>query len=75
MVQADLRDMLKIAAKSVQKLVWYVLNPFRLIHQLLQLLGLQITQKRTLMTLNEQMKETVKWKTPVIGYAAQVLWQ
>jgi hypothetical protein len=41
--------MLKMAAKSVQKLVWYVLN--------------------------QQMKETVKWKTPVIGCAAQVLWQ
>jgi len=42
-----------------------------LFHQLLQLWRLQKTQKRTLLTLNQQMKEISKWNTPLISFQPQ----
>ena len=57
MKQVDLRDMLQ---KDLQECLWYFLTPCLLLHQLLQLSGLQQTQKKTLMTLNQQIKEISK---------------
>jgi len=71
--QADLKDMFKWPPRvSVHQLLWYPRTPCLLLHQHLQLWRLKMTQKRTLMTLNQQLKEISKWNTPLISLAAQV---
>jgi hypothetical protein len=70
--QADLRGMFEKTSKGVcTSIVKYLLIPCFLLHQLLQLQRLQKTQKRTLMTLNQQMKIS-KWNTPLLNGTAQV---
>jgi hypothetical protein len=62
MKQADLRNMFRKASRvSAHQTMWYLLTPCLLLHQILQLRRLHKTQKRTLMTLNQQMKEISKW--------------
>jgi hypothetical protein len=57
---------------SVHQPLWYLPTPCLLLHLLLQLWRLQETQKRTLMTLNQQTKEISKWNTPLITRTAQL---
>jgi hypothetical protein len=56
---------------SVHQPLWYPLTPC-LLYQILQLLRLQKTQKRTLMTVNQQLKEISYWNTPLFSCSAQV---
>jgi hypothetical protein len=55
---------------SVPQLLWYLLMPCLLLHQFFQLWRLHETQKRTLITLNQYMKEIYKWNTPLISCTA-----
>jgi len=57
---------------SVQQLSWHLLTLCLLLHHLLQPWKLQKTQKRNLITLNQQMKETFKWNAPLISCEAQI---
>ena len=76
MKQVYLRDMLKQPPRvSVHQLLWYLLTSRLLLHQLLQLLSHQKTQRNTLMTLNQKLQEIYKWNFPLIGCTAQVLVQ
>jgi len=62
--KANLTEMFKKTSKIVCRVhqpLWYLLTHCLLLHQLLQLWRLQKTQKRTLMTVNQQMKEISKW--------------
>ena len=64
MKQANLTEIFKKASKnvcSVHQPLWYLLTQCLILHQLLQLWRLQKIQKRTLMTVSQQMKEISKW--------------
>jgi hypothetical protein len=62
MKQADLKDTLKKPPRVfMHSALQYLLTTCLLLHQCLQVWKLQKTNKRTLMTLNEQMKEVPKW--------------
>ena len=62
MKQADLKDTLKKPPRvSTHSALQYLLTTCLLLHQRLQLWKRQKTNKRTLMTLNQQMKKVTKW--------------
>ena len=70
MKQSDTKDMFKKSSKSVCA---SVVVACLLLHQLLLLLRkLQKTQKKTLMSLNQPIKEMSKLNTPLISFAVQV---
>jgi chaperone required for assembly of F1-ATPase len=56
----------------VHQLLWYLRTTCLLIYELLQPLRLQETQNRTLMTLNQHMKEITKCNTPQNSHTVQV---
>jgi predicted acetyltransferase len=62
-----------LRVSAAHQLLWYLLISCLLAHQLLQLGRLHTTKKRILRTLNQQVKETPKWNTPLISSTAQVL--
>jgi hypothetical protein len=74
MKQEDLRDMFIDASKSVCTST-VVVSPDPLSpapSNISAVKRLQKTEKRTLMTLNQQMKEISKWSTRLMNCTAQV---
>jgi hypothetical protein len=73
--QAGLRDMFQMAFKSFCASTVVIspntLSPTLSTSSAVKTLEGQNTQKRILMTLNQQLKDVSKWCTPVISSAAQ----
>jgi uncharacterized protein with von Willebrand factor type A (vWA) domain len=68
---ANLRNMFKKASKCISTSTTMISpEPRLLLHQLLQLQRLQKTEKRTLMMLNQHIKEISHWNTPLINFTA-----
>jgi hypothetical protein len=73
MKQADYRDMFTDTSKSVCILTIVVSpDPLSPTPNISAVKRLQKTEKRTLMTLNQHMKEISKWNTLLINCTAQV---
>lgn len=74
--QAGLRDMFKMAFKSFWASTVAIspntLSPTPSTSSVVKTPEDQKTQKRILMTLNQQLKDMSKWYTPVISSPAQV---
>jgi hypothetical protein len=49
--------------KGLHQPFWYLLTLCLILHKLLHILKLQKTEKRTLISLKQQMKELSKWNT------------
>jgi len=71
MKQADLSDMFRKVTKRSPHQMWYLLTPCLLLHPVTSALKTAKTQKKTLITLNQPMKEIPKWNTLAITCTAQ----
>lgn len=73
--QKGLRDMFQMALKSLYASTVVItpntLSPTLSTSSAVKTLEDQNTQKRNLMTLNQQLKDISKWYTPVISSVAQ----